>query len=212
PAGLVALLRAQLDAMGLPRIRRNDHAMAIRRLEAFIATLPTPPTSVDELLLNAFEDWLVQGEVSRRGYHRKTTSHLRSVVNAMPEAARNRRLLTNTELNRLHRFDEFTPETKALLHRFLADGRKVKRGPEGLRSTSALLSASVRESAVYAATMVMRIVGIDDVRNVSKDHLLGRLGRDGEGSPRRAGAAEVAGEPRLRAGRPDQQAGRPRHA
>ncbi len=180
PAGLVASLRAQLDAMKLPRIRRNDHAMAIRKVEVYLSTLSADSVDLNESLLDAMEDWLVQGDEARRAYHRKTTSHIRSIVNAMPEAARNRRLLTNTEVKRLHRFDAFTPETKTLLLRFQSDGRKVKKTPTGLKPTSALLSPSVRESATYAATMLMRLVGVDDVRRVTKEHVDQYLRHEGD--------------------------------
>jgi integrase len=181
-AELIGMLRAQLDRMGLDRIRRNDHGMAIRRLEAYLATRPAGTVAVDEALLNAFEDWLVDGTESRRTYHRKMSSHVRSIVNRLPDGMKGRRLLTNTETKRLDRFAEFTPTTKELLDRFLADGRKVKRTPDGLKSTSVLLSRSVREGAVYAATMLMRLVGVSDVREVTRKHVDQYLRHRGEES------------------------------
>ena len=181
---LVSMLREQLDSMGLPRIRRNDRTMAIRRLEAYLAAVHHESLVVDEKLLNDFEDWLVGHADDRRRYHRKTISNLRSVVNAMPPKSRSRRLLTNREVKRLHRFEEFIPETKALLERFLTDGRVVKKSPEGFIPTSSLLSPIVRDRAVSAVAMVLRLVGLDDILQFQKAHaeeyvsLCGEDGRD----------------------------------
>jgi len=170
-AGLVSLLRSQLGSMNLPRIRRNDHVMAIRRLEAYAAAVPHDPLIVDEALLNDFENWLVGGDESRRRYHRKPPSHIRSLVNMMPGEMRNRRLLTNRELRRLSRFDEFTPETRVLLERFLADGRNVKRKQGRLVLTPTLLSPATRENAVFAAKMIMGVAGLDQITGFGQLHV-----------------------------------------
>ena len=177
---LIRLLRSQLDSMNLHRIRRNDRSMAIRRLEKYLGAVPRDPLVVNEQLLSDFENWLVGDDQSSRLYHRKATSHLRSVINAIPDGKRNRRLLTNTELRRLHRFDEFPLRTRELLEHFLEDGRIVKRSGGTLKTTSALLSTSVRENAVFAVTMLMRLVGVDDVTRISRKHVDQYLRHKGE--------------------------------
>lgn len=184
-AGLAGMLRSQLESMGLPRIRRNDRSMAIRKLEAYLSTLPAGPVGLDEALLNSFEDWLVNGDEARRIYHRKMTSHVRSIVNAFPDGTRNRPLLTNTEVNRLDRFGEFSQDTRELLVRFLADGRRVKRTQSGLAPSSVLLSPSTRDRAVSAITMILRLLGVEDMRRFNVGHVeryLAHCGEDGRDS------------------------------
>jgi hypothetical protein len=171
PVRLICMLRSQLESMKLDRIRRNDRAMSIRKLEAYLATLPVGAANLDEALLNALEDWLVGNDEPSRICHRKFSSNVRSLVNALPDELRSRRLLTNTHVRRLHRFSDFCADTKELLERFLADGRKVKRTQEGLASTSVLLSPTVRDHAVYAVTMILRHVGVDDMRRFAKEHV-----------------------------------------
>lgn len=168
---LISMLRSQLDSMDLPRIRRNDRSMAIRRLEAYLGAVPQDPVVVNEQFLNDFEDWLVQGDEASRRYHRKATSHLRSVINAMPENVRRRKLLTNRELNRLDRFSDFSADTRQLLERFLVDGRKIKKTPDGLKATSSLLSPVVRDRAMSAVTMILRLVGLSDILGFDEDHM-----------------------------------------
>lgn len=183
PSGLIVLLRAQIESMGLPRIRRNDFSMGVRSFEGFLATT-TGAIIVDEVLLNSFEDWLVAGNESKRIYFRKLVYHIRSLINALPEGMRDRRLLTNREIRHLDRFSDFAPATRELLEHFIADGRKVKRTRDGMASTSVQLSHHVRQNAIYATTLILRHVGLNDILSFNSKHvdqylkLCGSDGRD----------------------------------
>ena len=177
---LASLLRTQLDSMGLGRIRRNDGAMVLRRFQLFLATLPSPCPVMNESLIGAFEDWMVASSPSDRRYCRKFASAVRSMVNSLPVSVRHRNLLTKRDVKRLARFSEFSPDTGKLLERFLADGRKVKRTSAGLASTSILLQPSVRQNATYAAAMILRLVGLDDICAFGAEHADQYLQRCGE--------------------------------
>lgn len=181
---LVAMLQSQMESMDFERTRRNDRSMVLRRFSRFLDALPDAPLTVDESLIGSFEDWMVDEAPQDRRYCRKFSSIIRSLVNALPESVLQRKLITKREMARRGRFDGFCDETGKLFVRFLADGRKVKRTPTGLVQTPALLSASARQNAVYAATMILRQLGLDDIREFNASHieayldLCGEEGRD----------------------------------
>ena len=179
---LVSMLRTALDTLGLSRIRRNDHSMAIRRFEEYLKASGDDPVNVDESLIMELEHWLVGQDEMSRAYYRKMVSSIRTLVNALPDTVRQRRLLTNREVKRLHRFDGFDRRTQEILKRFLADGRKVKKRNGNLEATSSLLSPLVRKNAVFAAMRAMRLVGIRGICDFSRDHVdryLVHCGEDG---------------------------------
>ena len=63
-AALIDMLRSQVQSMGLDRIRRNDHCMAVRRLEAYLATLPAGTVNLDEALTD-FVEVSLRGEIQK---------------------------------------------------------------------------------------------------------------------------------------------------
>ena len=183
---LVSMLRTALDTLGLSRIRRNDHSMAIRRFEEYLKASGDDPVNVDESLIMELEHWLVGQDEMSRAYYRKMVSSIRTLVNALPDTVRQRRLLTSRDVRRLGRFDDFCPKTQEILRRFLADGRKTRQVGGSLDLTAELLSPSVRKNAVYAAARLLRVVGIDNVQNVTSGHVERYL--DSYGEDRRATA------------------------
>ncbi len=63
---LVSMLRTALDSMDIPRIRRNDHSMAIRRLEEYLRAAGSDTVNVDERMVEGFEAWLAGRSESGR--------------------------------------------------------------------------------------------------------------------------------------------------
>jgi len=179
-AALVSLLRSALDAMDIGRIRRNDHSMAVRRFEEYLAARGDDHVQVDETLVSDFLDWLVGEDEPSRRYHGKAASSIRTLVNALPEDVRRRRLLTAREHRRLGRFGDLHPDTRKLLERFLRDGRKTRLVAGSLDATSDLLSPSVRRQAVYCAARFLRVAGVDDMRKATCDHVESYLDSYGE--------------------------------
>ena len=93
---------------------------------------------------------------------------VRTIINALPENLRNRVLLSPRGQRKATRFDGFTPETKAALVQFLADGRGTKKNGDGRPLlTDRLLSASYRNGAVECIRLLLKTIGKNDVLNIT---------------------------------------------
>lgn len=164
---------AQADgssARKMSRIRYNDCSDAIQLFADFLTQSGRTSLNIDETLMDEFEQFI---NIEKAHWGKKSRAvvglRVRTVINDLPETLRNRVLLSPREQKKATRFDEFSPQTKAALLQFLADGRKTKKDGNGKPLlTDRLLSAAYRSSTVDRIRLFLKTIGKDDILSVTK--------------------------------------------
>jgi site-specific recombinase XerD len=153
----------------MSRIRYNDSSDAIKLFADFLTKAGRASSNIDEALMDEFEQFVA---IQKAHWGKKSRAvvglRVRTVINGLTDSLRNRVLLSPREQRKATRFDDFTPETKAALSQFLADGRRVKKNGDGKPLlTDRLLSASYRNGAVECLRLFLKTLGKNDVLSIS---------------------------------------------
>jgi site-specific recombinase XerC len=183
---LIASLRSVLDDM-LPaserytpptnggrtnplRIRYNDYSDSLKMFSQFLSEgkQGSAGVDIDEALMGEFLAFLA---VHKPNWSKKPLEiaccRVRKLINELPEAARNRNLLSPADFKRMTKFDCFTKETQEAIRLFLADGRRLKRKEHGDSGkpilTGRLLTATYRNSVIEHLQTFLKTVGKDSV-------------------------------------------------
>jgi site-specific recombinase XerD len=184
-AELIASLQSAVDAMfpaeeryapkpaggvhKMSRIRYNDSSGAIKLFADFLAKSDRVLVNIDEALMDEFKSF-IDSEKAQWGKASRVVVSLRvrTAINALPEALRNRVLLNPREQKKVTRFDDFTPETKTALIQFSTDGRRVKKHGDGRPLlTDSRLASSNRTSTVVLIRLFLKTVGKNDVLSIT---------------------------------------------
>ena len=153
------------------RIRYNDLSDSLKMFDQFLSGKDTALVSIDEILM---ADFLAFLEIQKAHWGTKPREimccRIRTLINALPDKLRHRKILSSADFKRMTKFDCFTKETQEAIRQFLADGRSTKRNghnnSERPSLTGRLLSPAYRKSVIEHLQLFLKTIGKISVADV----------------------------------------------
>lgn len=155
------------------RIRYNDSSDSLKLFDQFLLEKTPDGIAIDEALMGEFRGYLSL-KLPHRGKNslKVVCGRVRSLVNALPEKLRHRKLLSPADHRRVSKYDCFTDGTKRIILQFLANGRILRKRRFGAGKptlSSSLLAPSTRRCRVDQLGYFLKVVGKNDVFSVDAD-------------------------------------------